>query len=591
MLFEDKLEIKKYKIAYSRQAVHITMRDGIKIAADVHFANIEGKEKLPSILMQTRYWRRQILRKGLGFLEKMMSKQLRGLLSYGYNVVYIDVRGTGASFGSRPYPWSEDEVADMKDIAEWIVNQPWSDGKIVSFGVSYTGSTSELSSSIDHPAYLGHVFAHCEYDPFIDIAYPGGVYNESFVKMWGNMNENLDNNTLKGVEGQALFKLLVKSVAPIDADSSGDLIRLAVKDHQTNLNVHNAAINASFRDDHFGTTEGATTQSFSIYRYTDRVKKINRPLLYYGSWYDAGTANSGINRFLNYTNPLIVVIGSWAHSFETNGDPLLKEKQTVPSYERVFSENMRFMNERCDKKPFSSRYIQYLTVGESKWKTTEIWPPEGFVKTPWYFGGQNVLSEDKPGVESATDSYTVDYTATSGKITRWSTEMGGGVRYKNRAKEDRKLLTYTSTPLEQDIEITGHPEISITMSASREDVALFVYLEQISPDGHVYYITEGQFRLINRKKGDGTSPYPSVVIPHNFTRGDHELLTPGKKYKVEFSLHPISILVPKGNRLRVAIAGADEDNFKRYPEKGETKIHLFRDNVSPSAIHLPSNLR
>jgi len=25
--------------------------------------------------------------------------------------------------------------------------------------------------------------------------------------------------------------------------------------------------------------------------------------------------------------------------------------------------------------------------------------------------------------------------------------MGGGVRYKNRAKEDRKLLTYTSTPL------------------------------------------------------------------------------------------------------------------------------------------------
>jgi hypothetical protein len=591
MLFEEKRAINVYKIDYSRQAVYITMRDGIKIAADIHFGNIAQKQKYPTILVQTRYWRRQVMRKPFGFLVKRTMRRIKEFVSYGFIVVNVDVRGTGASFGSRPYPWSDEEIADIPELAEWIVKQPWSDGNIVTYGISYSGTTSELSSSIDHPGFKGHVFAHNEYDLYLDIAYPGGIYNEKLVSTWANYNENLDNNSLKGLNNASLLKLIVKSVAPTDADISGEQLSLAIQDHQNNFKVHEAGSNASFRDDHFGKNQGSTIGDFSVYQHTDQICKQNRPLLCFGSWYDGGTAHNVINRFLNYTNPMGVIIGSWDHHFETNGDPTLSSRQTRPSMKEIRKEIVQFMKDRCKNLPFESRFIQYLTVGEDVWKITEVWPPEGFENQSWFFNEANQLSCVKSINAEGHDRYEINYTTTTGKITRWSTEVGGAVQYENRSKEDQKLLTYTSSPLENDVEITGYPSVSFWLSSSHGDGAIFVYLEHISPDGYVYYVTEGQIRLIHHKTTKGPLLYKTLAIPHSFTQQEKEQLTPDELYNVEFSLNPISILIPQGHRLRIAIAGADKDNFKRYPETDNPEMKFYRNKNHASFIILPIKKR
>src|SRR5262245_42145001 len=99
-------------------AVYITMPDGVKIAADVILPrDLPADTKLPAVLTQTRYWRATEGRQPTG--------ADRYWINYGFAVVNTDARGTGASFGRWPAPWSRDEVRDMGDVVKWIVAQAW----------------------------------------------------------------------------------------------------------------------------------------------------------------------------------------------------------------------------------------------------------------------------------------------------------------------------------------------------------------------------------------------------------------------------------------------------------------------------------
>ncbi len=127
------------------RALHITMPDGVKIAADVILPrDLPAEAKLPTVLTQTRYWRATEGRQPTG--------ADRYWINHGFAVVNTDVRGTGASFGRWPAPWSRDEVRDMGDVVKWIVAQAWSNGKVVTIGTSYTANTAELTSVSNHPA-------------------------------------------------------------------------------------------------------------------------------------------------------------------------------------------------------------------------------------------------------------------------------------------------------------------------------------------------------------------------------------------------------------------------------------------------------
>ena len=121
----------KYNGEYSIKNVHIEVRDGIKIAATICLPkNIKQSEKIPTILTQTRYWRAMELRIPFRWiLDEVVSMTPNPdlITSRGYAFIITDVRGTGASFGTRMYPFSEEEVKDGYDIVEWIISQPWSD--------------------------------------------------------------------------------------------------------------------------------------------------------------------------------------------------------------------------------------------------------------------------------------------------------------------------------------------------------------------------------------------------------------------------------------------------------------------------------
>ena len=128
--------------------------------------------------------------------------------------------------------------------------------------------------------------------------------------------------------------------------------------------------------------------------------------------------------------------------------------------------------------------------------------------------------------------------------------------------------------------------ITLNLASDREDGALFVYLEDVDPEGRSRYVTEGGLRLIHRKTVpnpyfEGEEPY------HSFARADADPMPPGEAVTVSFRLWPIAALVRAGHRIRVAIAGADAGMFDPVPADGNATLTVYRGGADGSRIELP----
>jgi putative CocE/NonD family hydrolase len=137
------------------------------------------------------------------------------------------------------------------------------------------------------------------------------------------------------------------------------------------------------------------------------------------------------------------------------------------------------------------------------------------------------------------------------------------------------------------VEITGHPVITLFVSTTQEDGALIVYLEDVDEQGRVTYITEGQLRAIHRKLSTETPPYRMLEPYHSFKRKDSMPVKPNEVMRLTFGILPTSVLIKKGHRIRIAIAGADKDTFARTPADKTPTIHVERNLRYASFIDLP----
>jgi putative CocE/NonD family hydrolase len=167
-------------------------------------------------------------------------------------------------------------------------------------------------------------------------------------------------------------------------------------------------------------------------------------------------------------------------------------------------------------------------------------------------------------------------------------QMGKPVYYGDRKDEDKKLLTYTSAPLDDDIELTGSPTVTLYAASTHEDGAFYVYLEDVGPEGRVSYLTEGMLRAIHRKTADPvTAPYIPLGVYHTFKKADAMPLVPGEVAEVSITLFPISTVFKKGHSIRVAIAGHDDALKDRYPKEGVPVLTVERNSTRQSQVVLP----
>jgi putative CocE/NonD family hydrolase len=242
--------------------------------------------------------------------------------------------------------------------------------------------------------------------------------------------------------------------------------------------------------------------------------------------------------------------------------------------------------------------IHYYIMGagtKDSWRTSDQWPLAKQKLTPFYFGegktgsvasvNDGFLLPESPGHKDAADAYRVDYSATSGKYSRWYA-VNWPRNYPNMQPNDQKALTYTTPPLEADLEVTGHPEAHLWLSTDAPDLDVFVYLEEVDGSGKSSYITEGTLRASHRKLS--RAPYNNLGLPFpSHYQSDLQLIPAGQPAELVFSLLSTSYRFPKGSRIRVTVAFSDADNFETPVIDPSPTLQFLRSKNHPSFIQLP----
>ena len=572
----------------ARESIYLPMRDGVRLAVDVWLPErLAPGTKLPTILIQTRYWRSTGIRWPFAYLLDRPSGPIRYFVQHGYACVSVDARGSGASYGTRPMEWSPDEVRDGADVVDWIVAQPWSDGVVGAEGISYEGTTAELLVTNGHPAVRAVIPRFSLFDAYTDIAFPGGVHLARFTEAWGHLNGMLDRNEIPPFAG-LLGRLFATGVRPVDADRDGALLAAAVRGHAENYDVHEMARQITFRDDR-RTTAGrvATIDTLSPSGYVRELDAAGTAMYGYSGWFDVAYQNGAIKRHRTLTNPSNrLILGPWAHAGRFTSSPANPGRTRFDHR----GEMLKFFDHHLkglDTGLSADAPVHYFTMGEERWKSAEAWPPPSEARR-FFFAEQRALTTTAPTEIEAADAYRVDYSHGTGPQSRWDSAIGGRfVAYPDRATQDEKLLVYDSAPLLRDTEVTGHPLVTLYVTSSAEDGAFFVYLEDVDSEGRVSYVTEGQLRALHRRASPLEPPYVQSGPYHAYTRADGRALVPGEVAELSFDLLPTSYLFRQGHRVRIAVAGADKDHFALIPPDGPPTLRVHREADHASHVVLP----
>ena len=589
------------------------MRDGVQIAINlwVPVASTSGAG-LPTILHQTRYHRSMELRLPLRTLmggrtfEHIIptAKSRKRFVANGYAWVDVDVRGSGASYGNRVCEWSPDEIRDGAEIVDWVIRQPWSNGKVGALGTSYDGACAEFLLVNRHPAVRAIAPRFALFDAYTDIAFPGGIHATWFTESWGRYNDALDRNCPHEVAGWWV-RLLVTGAQPVQDDRDRSSRGEAIAAHRGNYDVHEQALSLTFRDDvapsdpfhhesavDFGLVGSPIDESGSIdlcspHNYWHDMEASGAAVYNYGGWFDGAYAHSAIKRFLTVsTAGSRLILGPWNHGGRWHIDPFGGPSQSKFDHN---GELLRFFDHHLKEGDgeIGEPKVHYFTMGENRWKASDVWPPPGVTRS-YYLAAERNLSIEAPGSDNAGDEYIVDRTVGTGEHSRWRTQVtiGAAVRYPDRSEQDARLLTYTSDALDHSIEVTGHPVVRLFVTSTADDGTVFVYLEDVDSSGRVAYVTEGQLRILHRRLSAGPPAYRQVVPYRTFRRAAAQPLTPGEIAELIFDLLPTSYVFEAGHRIRIAVAGADASHFAVLPS-GPSTLYMHRTTVHPSCIDLP----
>lgn len=579
---------------YSR---YIPMRDSVLLATDIFLPKyIPTDKKLPTILYLTRYVRSF---EPIGALKltpyplfgQVKKEEISFFTKHGYVCVIVDVRGTGASTGIRTMEFSPEEVKDGATVVDWIISQPWSNGKVGSTGVSYLGTTAEMLLVNQHPAVKACIPRSSIYDLYNDIVLPGGVPQGPFIEVWKNVTYSLDNNELKLVaKGK---HRAVKGPSPVMEDPGRYILRKAFETRKQNFDIFENLEKVTYRDEK-DPALNRSVDEFSVHHYRKQIEASGTPIYRIGGWYDGCLTNSAIKGFLSTKNSVKLMVGPWDHGPQEHVSPFKKDNKLEFD---VFAEMLRFFdyhlkgikNGVMDEKP-----VKYFAMGKEEWRYVDKFPPLEETKYENLYLSQNhVLTYEQRQTAKDSSRYKIDYTATTGFGTRYNSltpiyregyEIG--FSYEDRREESNKLINFNTKPFTKEREITGYPIVELYLATDKTDGTLFVYLEDVAPDGKVTYITEGMLRLLHRKESKETPPYPMYGPYLTFKEKDGSPVIPGKVEKVSFELQPISYLIQKGHSLRVSIAGADIDHFFLVDQKPEY-FDIYHNEKYPSLVKIP----
>ncbi len=569
--------------------VDVPLRDGTVLRADVY--RPEGGGRHPVLLQRTPYDKTLA---ALGWLTLDPTK----LAEAGYAVVLQDVRGRFASEGEfRPYV---NEADDGHDSIAWAAAQPWSDGRVGTYGISYTGQAQWLAAQTRPPALAAMATATSPNDGHEGLVFRGGALQLGVLAYW-NVGAIAPHELLRRLRGKP--ELVPELLGLVD-DVDGLDARLRALPLAPFAPLARAGgLAPHFDEDVRDEVRAARHERIS----SGRAGEIEAPVLLLAGWYDlclqgdldhfvsvrAGAASTGARRLSR------LVVGPWAHGafasqvgaldfgLRASGAALDLREDLTGLHRRWFDARLRGAANGLDDEP----PVKLFVMGRNRWRYEVEWPLARARAERWYAHGDGSLGRAAPGAEGApagsSDApprpFALDPddpvpSVGGALLMAASYPRGPAEQAKLEARPD--VLGFTSAPLAADYEVTGRVRFVAFVAAATADADVAVKLCDVHPDGRSFNVVDGIRRL--RFRDSLAAPAPAV---------------PGEIYRVEIDLWSTSHVFLPGHRLRVLVAGGDFPRYDRCPGTGEgsataTRVVpqrnlLFCDAARASFVELP----
>jgi uncharacterized protein len=536
----------------NRREVKIRVHDGVEIAVALYMP--EGDGPFPVVLGPAPYrYDNNTLPASPQFLWRETGP-IGLYVARGYVYAHMDARGCGKSGGEFRF-LDRNEQKDLYDVVEWLGRQPWSSGKVGGIGQSYF-CMLQWWMAIQRPPSLACIAAFDGLnDPYRASVYQGGMLSDFFGSYWWNQNRIINRHPANGEFPRE---------QPYD-------LNLQLQQHPTY--------------DEFWRERSAA----------EHLHQIEVPLYSVGVWGKVDLHTRGnIDGYRRARGPKKLKMIGPVNAFVANREfnsPELHEKLLLPFYDHYLKGQKTDYPERPE--------VEYFVRGADAVRTSETWPPNDVRYVAW-----NLSAEKTGSVTSLNDGGLTRETASGEQQTSYTYPNPGwmigvvGFGPNNQPDPARRVLTFTTAPLAQDLEIAGPIKLVLYASSTRDDMDFFVKLSEQMPQSAdergkgvnpgAFWITKGWLRASHRaldgKKSTEMEPY--------HTHADPAPIEPGRIYRFDISIEPMAHRFKKGSRVRLEIVNGDsvvtDVLWSHYyaPNKiGTDTIHHSAEH--PSALILP----
>ena len=395
--------------------VKIRVHDGVEIAVALYMPDGEGP--FPVLLAPSPYrYDNNTLPASPQFLWRETGP-IDFYLKHGYVYANMDVRGCGKSGGEFRL-LDNNEQRDLYDVIEWLGAQPWSSGKVGGIGQSYF-CMSQWWMAIRKPPSLACIAAFDGLnDPYRASVYQGGILGDFFGAYWWNQNRIINRHPANGEQPR---------------EQLCDL-NLLIQQHPT-------------YDDFWKERCAA-----------ERLDEIEVPLYSVGVWGKVDLHTRGnIDGFRRARGPKKLKMVGPPNAFAAN-----REFNSAEMHERVLLPFYDHYLKGKDTDYVGRPAVEYFVRGADTVRTAETWPPPGVRYITW-----NLSAQTSGSVTSLNDGTLTRGSAAGEAATSYSYPNPGwmmgvvGFGPNNAPDPARRVLTFTTAPLAQDLEIAGPIKLTL----------------------------------------------------------------------------------------------------------------------------------
>ena len=465
---------------YTVSQERVRMRDGVQLLTDVY---VPMGTSLGALLIRTPYGR-----------DGLIAQLTAGFFaSHGYHVVNQSCRGTFGSGGDFD-PFSQ-EIADGADAVVWLRQQPWFSGRFALWGASYMGHTAWAVMMDPPPELATAVVAISAHDGHW-VAHGAGAFSlEEVVSLMDGLG-HLEDGAARGI---------------LRAVTASRRLRPAFEDLPLTR-----AQDTVFSDSGMPYRDWleATDPDNPVWRNMRLGPALTRvavPVLLQTGWQDRFPAQmlEQYERLQRRGVAVGLTIGPWTHvQTATKGAGTVMAEALD-----WFAEHLSGTSDRRRPSP-----VRIFVTGAEEWRHLATWPPPTEERV-LYLQPHGGLKEAVPPPRSTPTAFTYDPAdptpAVGGRVINPTI---GGHRDNRRLEERSDVLTFTSTPLVEPLEVVGSPRVELVYETDNPRADFFVRLCEVRQDGRSINVSDG-FTRLRPDQPNGTIQLRLDAIAHRFNPG------------------------------------------------------------------------